>query len=178
MDAEQRPRALPEIIPPIGVDGLIPSTAAAFADVERLVLERPAADAAAVILTARRRQLASGAGWLEVDLPADPRPRLTITARREGTAVIGGEPIDAIAVEVASSIGADAPGDPGVDHWSLDLDHDGLVHRTMLTGDGAPPLAISGTSPPHDADRVVQLRVVNRLGLVSTSSARIPAVGW
>ena len=178
MDAAQRRRARPELVWPGGFDDLLPPSPADFVTIDRVVLEAPEVVGAASVLEARRAHLASGRGPIIVDLPAGIGPAPAITATSV-LAAIDDEPTEQISIEVDLA-GATIAGVAGhdVDHWSVDLDADGLVHRATITGDGAPPSWITGFAVPHDADRVVALRIVDRAGSAVTSEATIPARGW
>lgn len=178
MDAAQPSRARPELVWPGGFDDLLPPRPADFVTIERISLEAPSTAGAAAVLAARRAHLASGRGPIIIDLPAGIGPAPAITATTV-LAAIDDEPTAQISIAVGTA-GAPTDGvaDDGVDHWSVDLDADGLVHRATITGDGTPPSWIAGVAVPHDADRVVALRIVDRTGSAVTSETTIPARGW
>jgi hypothetical protein len=175
MDVPAIRRALPELVSPGGIDDLLPSRASDFVTIERLVLEHEGSPAADLILQARRRHLGTGTGPVIVDLPTGHGRAPGIAATRMSM-VVDGEPTDRITVDVDRSPLALEAGD--VDHWSLDLDHDGLIHRAMVTGDGAPPARIVGDAAVHDTDRRIALRIAARSGLVVSSGTTIAGSNW
>ena len=170
-------RALPELLMPGGFSELIPQNASAFVTTERLVLQHGSALGVDEVLAARRQHLRHLATPLLVDFPAGDRSSVVITATAvtvasmmNGAELVHRVTVDVIEVPDGSRV--------AIDHWSLDLDHDGLIHQAMVTGDGSPPPWIIGEAAAHDADRWIALRIVDVTGTVVTASTTIARGGW
>ena len=170
-------RALPELLMPGGFSELIPQNASAFVTTERLVLQHGSALGVDEVLAARRQHLRHLATPLLVDFPAGDRSSVVITATAvtvasmmNGAELVHRVTVDVIEVPDGSRV--------AIDHWSLDLDHDGLIHQAMVTGDGSPPPWIIGEAAAHDADRWIALRIVDVTGTGGAASATIARGGW
>lgn len=169
-------RARLELIAAGGFDDLLPTDPSAFRESERLTLAAPGVIAARVVFAARRRHFLPGSDPVLVDLPASETSAIAISATRIAAGAMRGMH-EEITVEV-HWVPECTTDDQSVDHWSIDFDHDGLVHRTMVGGDGPPPPLIHGRIPAHDAGRRIALRVVDRTGMVMMAETSLAARDW